>query len=260
MSDCVIQVEKVRKIYRTGDLEVEALRGVDLTVQDGEFVALMGASGSGKSTLMNLLGCLDRPTSGRYLFCGQDVTTLSRDELAQMRNDRLGFVFQGFNLLKRTTALENVELPLLYSKKVSPRERRRRALELLDKFGLSDRQTHFSNQLSGGQQQRVAIARALVNRPEVLLADEPTGNLDSRTGLEILAEFQRLNEEHGQTILMVTHDQEIANCSKRQIVMRDGRIVSDRATAVRRNAAKELDALLRTIPAPAALGPMEAAG
>jgi putative ABC transport system ATP-binding protein len=260
MSDCVIQVEKVRKIYRTGDLEVEALRGVDLTIEDGEFVALMGASGSGKSTLMNLLGCLDRPTSGRYLFCGQDVTTLSRDDLAAMRNDRLGFVFQGFNLLKRTSALENVELPLLYSKKVSPRERRRRAIELLDKFGLGDRQSHFSNQLSGGQQQRVAIARALVNQPEVLLADEPTGNLDSRTGLEILAEFQRLNEEHGQTILMVTHDQEIANCSKRQIVMRDGRIVSDRATAVRRNAAKELDALLRTIPAPAALGPMEAAG
>jgi len=260
MSECVIQVEKVRKVYRTGDLEVEALRGVDLTIEDGEFVALMGASGSGKSTLMNLLGCLDRPTSGRYLFCGQDVTTLSRDELAKMRNDRLGFVFQGFNLLKRTSALENVELPLLYSKKVSPRERRRRAIELLDKFGLGDRQSHFSNQLSGGQQQRVAIARALVNRPEVLLADEPTGNLDSRTGLEILAEFQRLNEEHGQTILMVTHDQEIANCSKRQIVMRDGRIVSDRATAVRRNAAKELDALLRTIPAPAALGPMEAAG
>jgi putative ABC transport system ATP-binding protein len=260
MSECVIQVEKVRKVYRTGDLEVEALRGVDLTIEDGEFVALMGASGSGKSTLMNLLGCLDRPTSGRYLFCGQDVTTLSRDDLAAMRNDRLGFVFQGFNLLKRTSALENVELPLLYSKKVSPRERRRRAIELLDKFGLGDRQSHFSNQLSGGQQQRVAIARALVNRPEVLLADEPTGNLDSRTGLEILAEFQRLNEEHGQTILMVTHDQEIANCSKRQIVMRDGRIVSDRATAVRRNAAKELDALLRTIPAPAALGPMEAAG
>jgi putative ABC transport system ATP-binding protein len=260
MSECVIQVEKVRKVYRTGDLEVEALRGVDLTIEDGVFVALMGASGSGKSTLMNLLGCLDRPTSGRYLFCGQDVTTLSRDDLAAMRNDRLGFVFQGFNLLKRTSALENVELPLLYSKKVSPRERRRRAIELLDKFGLGDRQSHFSNQLSGGQQQRVAIARALVNRPEVLLADEPTGNLDSRTGLEILAEFQRLNEEHGQTILMVTHDQEIANCSKRQIVMRDGRIVSDRATAVRRNAAKELDALLRTIPAPAALGPMEAAG
>jgi putative ABC transport system ATP-binding protein len=260
MSEVVIQVEKVRKVYRTGDVEVEALRGIDLTIRDGEFVALMGASGSGKSTLMNLLGCLDRPTSGRYLFCGQDVTTLSRDELAVMRNDRLGFVFQGFNLLKRTTALENVELPLLYSAKISQRERRQRALGLLEKFGLADRQTHFSNQLSGGQQQRVAIARALVNHPQVLLADEPTGNLDSRTGLEILAEFQRLNEEQKQTILMVTHDQEIANCSKRQIVMRDGRIVNDRATAVRRNAAKELDALLRTIPAPAALGPMEAAG
>jgi putative ABC transport system ATP-binding protein len=260
MSDCVIQVEKVRKIYRTGDLEVEALRGVDLTIEDGEFVALMGASGSGKSTLMNLLGCLDRPTSGRYLFCGQDVTTLSRDDLAAMRNDRLGFVFQGFNLLKRTSALENVELPLLYSKKVSPRERRRRAIELLDKFGLGDRQSHFSNQLSGGQQQRVAIARALVNQPDVLLADEPTGNLDSRTGLEILAEFQRLNEEHGQTILMVTHDQEIANCSKRQIVMRDGRIVSDKPTPYRRNAGDELESLLKTLPGPMPLGAMEAAG
>jgi putative ABC transport system ATP-binding protein len=260
MSDVVIHVERVRKVYRTGDLEVEALRGIDLDIRDGEFVALMGASGSGKSTLMNLLGCLDRPTSGRYLFGGNDVTTLSRDELAKLRNDRLGFVFQGFNLLKRTSALENVELPLLYSSKVSPRERRRRADELLDKFGLGDRKEHFSNQLSGGQQQRVAIARALVNRPEVLLADEPTGNLDSRTGLEILAEFQRLNEEERQTILMVTHDQEIADCGKRQIVMRDGRIVSDKPTVHRRNAGDELESLLKTLPGPKPLGAMEAAG
>jgi putative ABC transport system ATP-binding protein len=259
-SDVVIQVEVVRKVYQTGEHRVEALRGVDLTIRHGEFVALMGASGSGKSTLMNLLGCLDRPTSGRYLFCGRDVTTLSRDDLAALRNDQLGFVFQGFNLLKRTTALENVELPLVYSTKVSPRERKRRAGMLLDKFGLGDRKEHFPNQLSGGQQQRVAIARALVNRPEVLLADEPTGNLDSRTGLEILAEFQRLNEEEGQTILMVTHDQEIADCCKRQIVMRDGRIISDHPTTHRRNAAVELDAMLRTIPGPKAVGAMEAAG
>jgi len=260
MTPPVIHVERVRKVYKSGELEVEALRGVDLEIRDGEFVALMGASGSGKSTLMNLLGCLDRPPAARYLFCGQDISTFSRDELAAIRNDRLGFVFQGFNLLKRTTAFENVELPLLYSKKVSPRERRKRALALLDKFGLADRAEHMPNQLSGGQQQRVAIARALVNRPEVLLADEPTGNLDSRTGLEILAEFQRLNEEEGQTILMVTHDQEIADCCKRQIVMRDGRIVNDHPTATPRSAAEELKAMLRTIPAPTVMGAMEAAG
>jgi putative ABC transport system ATP-binding protein len=254
---CTIRVVGVRKTYRTGDVEVEALRGVDLEIRDGEFVALMGASGSGKSTLMNLLGCLDRPTAGGYYFGGRDVSRLARDELAGLRNRRLGFVFQGFNLLKRTSALENVELPLMYSRSVAPRERRRRAVELLTKFGLGDRLDHHPNQLSGGQQQRVAIARALVNRPSVLLADEPTGNLDSRTGLEILAEFQRLNREEGQTILMVTHDQEIADCCRRQIAMRDGRIVADRLTARPRDAARELESLLQTIPA-APL--MEAAG
>ncbi|HVJ79522.1 MAG TPA: ABC transporter ATP-binding protein, partial [Planctomycetia bacterium] len=203
MATDVIRVENVRKVFKTGDLEVEALKGVDLVVRDGEFVALMGASGSGKSTLMNLLGCLDRPTDGKYLFCGEDVGRFSRDKLAVIRGRRIGFVFQGFNLLKRTSALENVELPLTYATGVSNRERRERATRLLEKFGLGDRLNHHPNQLSGGQQQRVAIARSLVNRPDVLLADEPTGNLDSKTGLEILAEFQRLNSDEGQTIVMV---------------------------------------------------------
>jgi putative ABC transport system ATP-binding protein len=253
----IITVEDVRKTYKMGDMEVEALRGVDLVINVGDFVALMGASGSGKSTLMNLLGCLDRPTKGRYLFGGEDVGALDRDQLADLRNRRLGFVFQGFNLLKRTSALANVELPLLYSRTIKASERVRRATDLLHKFGLGDRMDHFPNQLSGGQQQRVAIARALVNQPDVLLADEPTGNLDSRTGLEILAEFQRLNREHGQTILMVTHDQEIADCCRRQIVMRDGRIVADRATPRMRDALEELENLEKTIPA---THRMEAAG
>ncbi len=222
----VIELDNVHKIYDTGAVKVPALRGVSLTVLSGEFVAIMGASGSGKSTLMNIIGCLDHPTSGTYRFADQDVSRLNRKALAHLRNRKLGFVFQGFNLLKRHTAVENVELPLLYAG-VSAGERRRRALEMLDVVGLSDRAHHLPNQLSGGQQQRVAIARALINQPEVLLADEPTGNLDSRTGEEVLAQFQRINHERGQTIVLVTHDGSIAAHAARQITVRDGLIESD---------------------------------
>jgi putative ABC transport system ATP-binding protein len=223
----IIELTDVHKVYRTGDVEVHALRGVSLTIRPGEFAAIVGSSGSGKSTLMNLLGCLDQPTRGVYRFEGQDVGRLGRRARARLRNNRLGFVFQGFNLLQRHTALENVELPLLYAG-LAPRQRRERARELLDVVGLSDRASHLPNQLSGGQQQRVAIARALVNRPSVLLADEPTGNLDSRTGAEILGEFRRLNVEHGQTIILVTHDPAIAAWAARLVTVRDGLIASDR--------------------------------
>jgi putative ABC transport system ATP-binding protein len=243
-ADVVILVDGIRKVYKTGEVEVHALRGVTLQIKQGDFVAIMGQSGSGKSTLMNLLGCLDRPTSGRYFFEGEDVSGFNRDQLARVRNDRIGFVFQGFNLLARTSALDNVMLPLTYSRKYAGRERVVQAKKLLEKFGLSDRLDHHPSQLSGGQQQRVAIARALANDPAVLFADEPTGNLDTRTGLEILAEFQRLNREEGQTILMVTHDRDIADCALRQVVMSDGRIVADRRTAKPRNAAAELQELV----------------
>ena len=243
-ADVVILVDGIRKVYKTGEVEVHALRGVTLQIKRGDFVAIMGQSGSGKSTLMNLLGCLDRPTSGRYFFEGEDVSGFNRDQLARVRNDRIGFVFQGFNLLARTSALDNVMLPLTYSRKYAGRERVVQAKKLLEKFGLSDRLDHHPSQLSGGQQQRVAIARALANDPAVLFADEPTGNLDTRTGLEILAEFQRLNREEGQTILMVTHDRDIADCALRQVVMSDGRIVADRRTAKPRNAAAELQELV----------------
>lgn len=240
----VLEVEDLHKVYVTGDVKVRALNGVDLKIYEGDFVALMGQSGSGKSTLMNLLGCLDRPSSGKYYFEGKDVSNLSRDALAEIRNLKIGFVFQGFNLLSRTSAIDNVQLPLMYSAKVGARERYRRAKALLERVGLGERIDHHPNQLSGGQQQRVAIARALVNEPAILLADEPTGNLDSKTGLEILAEFQRLNAEENQTIVMVTHDRDIANCCLRQIVMQDGQVVSDRPTANPRDAAAELQDLL----------------
>jgi putative ABC transport system ATP-binding protein len=226
----VIDLENVRKVYNNGKVVVEALRGVSLQILRGEFVAVVGASGSGKSTLMNILGCLDHPTSGTYRFDGQDVSKLDRVALAHIRNQNLGFVFQGFNLLKRQTALENVELPLLY-RGVGAAERRRGALAMLELVGLKDRIRHVPNELSGGQQQRVAIARALVNDPQVLLADEPTGNLDSKTGLEILAEFQRLNRERGQTIILVTHDPQVATWASRVITVGDGRIVSDVSNA-----------------------------
>jgi putative ABC transport system ATP-binding protein len=219
-------LEDVHKIYDTGEVKVQALRGVSIEVHKGEFVAIMGASGSGKSTLMNILGCLDRPTLGSYCFDGEDVSCMNRNQLARLRNKKLGFVFQGFNLLKRHTAVENVELPLLYAG-LGAGERRRRARDKLRLVGLEDRARHLPNQLSGGQQQRVAIARALVNEPQIVLADEPTGNLDSHTSEEIMAELQRLNRELGQTIIMVTHEHDVAAHANRLILIRDGRVAED---------------------------------
>ncbi|HQF19810.1 MAG TPA: ABC transporter ATP-binding protein [Kiritimatiellia bacterium] len=238
----VIQLAGLDKVYQTGEVAVHAVRGVTLRVMPGEFVAIMGASGSGKSTLMNLIGCLDRPTAGTYLLDGEDVSAHSPNNLARVRNQRLGFVFQGFNLLSRTSALENVELPLLYAPHGhGRRELRRRALAALARVGLAERAAHHPSQLSGGQQQRVAIARALVNEPALLLADEPTGNLDTRTSLDIMSIFQDLNDK-GMTILMVTHEPDIARFCRRAILMRDGRLVSDRPIEDRLNAAQELAA------------------
>jgi len=242
--NAVVQLQDIHKVYHTGEVEVHAVRGVSLDIKRGEFVAVMGASGSGKSTMMNLIGCLDRPTSGAYLLDGIDVSQLDRDELADIRNQKLGFVFQGFNLLSRTTALENVELPMLYGhQRLSMAAIRERARECLELVGLANRADHFPSQLSGGQQQRVAIARALVNRPQILVADEPTGNLDSKTSVEILGVFQQLNEQ-GITILMVTHELDIAQYTRRNLIMRDGRIVSDIQVAKRLQAAVEMQRLL----------------
>jgi putative ABC transport system ATP-binding protein len=237
----VVQIKDLHKIYESGEVPVHAVRGVSLDIQRGEFVALMGASGSGKSTLMNMLGCLDRPTRGEYLLDGIDISQLDRNELADLRNQKLGFVFQGFNLLSRTTALENVELPMLYGRhrKVTSQEIRDRAMHCLDIVGLSQRFDHFPNQLSGGQQQRVAIARALVNEPQVLLADEPTGNLDSRTSVDVMGVFQRLNEG-GITIVMVTHELDIAHYTKRNLILRDGVVVRDEFVQNRSIAEKEM--------------------
>jgi putative ABC transport system ATP-binding protein len=224
----IIRLESVSKIYRSGDVEVPAVREVSLEVQAGEFIAIMGASGSGKSTMMNILGCLDRPTAGRYLLDDVDVSLLNRKQLAQLRNRKIGFVFQSFNLLARTTAMENVELPLFYSEPaVSLRDRHRRAREALEKVGLGSRLHHRPSQLSGGQQQRIAIARALVNSPDLLLADEPTGNLDTRTSIEIMGLFQALNDS-GITVIMVTHELDIAAYCRRIVIMRDGRVLEDR--------------------------------
>ncbi len=243
----LITLDHVSKTYRTGDIEVHAVREVSLDIGTGEFVAIMGASGSGKSTLMNIMGCLDRPTSGRYVLDGVEVSELDRDRLADLRNRKLGFVFQGFHLLSRTSALENVELPMQYARGLTTAQQHERALRALDLVGLADRAGHHPNQLSGGQQQRVAIARALVNEPVVLFADEPTGNLDSRTSVEIMDVFQRLNAPlasrstaQGITILMVTHEPDIARYATRTIVMRDGRIVADSPVAERLDAAVEL--------------------
>ncbi|MBL9215556.1 MAG: ABC transporter ATP-binding protein [Opitutaceae bacterium] len=240
----VVQLDEIHKIYDSGEVPVHAVRGVTLTIAAGEFVAIMGASGSGKSTLMNLLGCLDRPSRGRYLLDGTDVSALDRNQLADLRNQKLGFVFQGFNLLSRTTARENVELPMLYGRRAfTSREVRERALRSLDIVGLSQRADHFPSQLSGGQQQRVAIARALINEPQILLADEPTGNLDSKTSVEIMGVFQKLNEQ-GITIVMVTHELDIAHYCKRNLIMRDGRLVSDVAVEQRLSAAAEMQKIL----------------
>src|SRR5881398_1295662 len=240
----VVKLIDVHKTYRTGEVEVPAVRGVSLEIKRGEFVALMGASGSGKSTLMNLLGCLDRPTRGQYLLDNTDVSRLNRDQLADIRNGKLGFVFQSFNLLPRTSARENVELPLLYGRhQLSNQQLRERADRVLASVGLQGREEHHPSQLSGGQQQRVAIARALVNDPEILLADEPTGNLDTRTSIEIMEVLQRLNREKGITIILITHEHDIAEYAHREVTFRDGRVVSDRLVQSRRDAARERAAL-----------------
>ena len=236
----VIRLEQTHRIYRTGDVEVHALRGVSLVVRRGEFVAIMGPSGSGKSTLMNIIGCLDRPTRGQYFLEGMDISALSGNELADIRNLKIGFVFQAMNLLPRTSALENVELPLLYAG-VPPREQIRRAREALASVGLSEKETSLPNQLSGGQQQRVAIARSLVNHPSLLIADEPTGNLDSRSSLEVMEIFQRLNREQNLTIILVTHEHDIAAHAKRTVEVRDGRIRQDTVLKNPRDAREALD-------------------
>ena len=236
----IVKIEDLHKIYDSGEVPVHAVRGVSLDIHQKEFLALMGASGSGKSTLMNTLGCLDRPTRGRYLLDGVDVAQLDKNELADIRNQKLGFVFQGFNLLARTTALENVELPMLYGKrKMSSKQMRDRAMHCLEIVGLAKRFDHMPNQLSGGQQQRVAIARALVNEPQVLLADEPTGNLDSKTSIEVMGVFQKLNEQ-GITIVMVTHELDVAHYCKRNLILRDGVIVRDELVKDRSIAEVEL--------------------
>jgi putative ABC transport system ATP-binding protein len=240
MSDHALRIRDLTKTYHVGEIDVPALRGVSLSIDAGEFVALTGPSGSGKSTFMHLIGCLDRPTAGTYLLNGRDVSRLSKRELSAVRNRDIGFVFQGFNLLSRTSALENVELPMLYGTPIPAKERRRRAAAALDAVGLGARMDHHPNQLSGGQQQRVAIARALVNNPSLLLADEPTGNLDSRTSIEVMGIFQRLNTERHITIVLVTHEPDIAEYATRIIGFRDGRVRLDQPVMKRRFAADEL--------------------
>jgi putative ABC transport system ATP-binding protein len=241
----VIQVRNLVKTYQVGEVTVRALRGADMDVEAGEFVAITGPSGSGKSTLMHIIGCLDRPTSGQYILDGHDVSRMSKDELAVIRNRKIGFVFQGFNLLSRTTALDNVELPLLYNseQKLRAADRHKLAMDALVAVNLADRAHHFPNQLSGGQQQRVAIARALVTQPTILLADEPTGNLDTRTSIEVMGIFQKLNREHGITVLLITHEMDIAEYGTRFIRFRDGKIQMDQKIGKRRDAEQELAAL-----------------
>jgi putative ABC transport system ATP-binding protein len=240
----LLSVRELTKTYDLGEQQVHALRGVTLDVSTGEFVTLTGPSGSGKSTFMHLLGCLDRPTSGHYFLSGRDVSSLPKRALARVRNTDIGFVFQGFNLLARTSAVENVELPLIYAGGIGAKERHDRAVAALQAVGLGDRLGHHPNQLSGGQQQRVAIARALVNEPQLLLADEPTGNLDTRTSIEVMGIFQRLNQENGLTIVLVTHEPDIAEYGTRIIAFRDGRVRDDHAVVTRRQAATELSHLV----------------
>lgn len=243
MINTIIEIRNLRKDYHVGEVTVHALRGVDMQIRKGEFVAIMGVSGSGKSTMLNILGCLDKPTHGDYFLDSADVKAMNKDELARLRNKKLGFVFQSYNLLPRTTALENVELPLFYNSKVKSRERVERAENALEAVGLKDRMHHMPNQLSGGQQQRVAIARSLVNDPVLILADEPTGNLDTRTSFEIMELFQNLNDK-GRTILYVTHESDIAKFAARNVVFRDGKIQREMIVA-ERSSAKEI---LKTLP------------
>ena len=242
MNNTIIEIKNLRKDYHVGEVTVHALRGVDLKITEGEFVAIMGVSGSGKSTMLNILGCLDKPTAGDYLLDGINVNTMDKDEIARLRNKKLGFVFQAYNLLARTTALENVELPLFYNPKVKSRDRKEAALRALEAVGLSDRMHHMPNQLSGGQQQRVAIARSLVNDPVLILADEPTGNLDTRTSFEIMELFQDLNEK-GRTIVYVTHEIDIARFATRNIMFRDGKIYRENIVTERLNAREILETM-----------------
>lgn len=242
MSEVIISVQDLVKIYHMGAVDVHALRGISLSVNKGEYIAIMGASGSGKTTFMNLVGCLDRPTSGNYFLDGVNVNTYNKNQLAEFRGKKIGFVFQSFNLLARTSALENVELPLFYNPAVGSKERKERAMTALESVGLADRYNSLPNQLSGGQQQRVAIARALVNEPVVIMADEPTGNLDTRTSYEIMDIFQSLNEK-GSTIVMVTHENDIAQFAQRSVLFRDGKIIADKTIQQQRNAALDLKKL-----------------
>ena len=241
----VISVKNLVKTYVVGEVQVKALRGINLDVERGQFLAVSGTSGSGKSTFMHIVGCLDKPTSGQYLLDGEDVSRMSKDALAAVRNKKIGFVFQGFNLLSRTSALDNVELPLLYGGKSTLKTvaRHKRALEMLELVGLGNRADHHPNQLSGGQQQRVAIARALINNPSILLADEPTGNLDTRTSIEVMGIFQRLNQERGITVVLITHEVDIAEYGTRTVTFRDGQVVADKTVPRRRQAQDELGAL-----------------
>jgi len=239
MKDTIISVKHLVKVYKMGDLEVHALRGIDMDVQKSDFVAIMGKSGSGKSTFMNIIGCLDVPTKGEYMIDDVDVRKMNKDELAHLRNKKIGFVFQSFNLLSRTSALENVELPLMYNSKITSKDMRERSIRALESVGLASRAHHFPSQLSGGEQQRVAIARALVNDPVVILADEPTGNLDTRTSVEVMSIFQKLNT-NGITVIIVTHEPDIAAYTDRNISFRDGRIQKDFRVEKPRNAAAEL--------------------
>ena len=243
MNNIIIEIKSLRKDYQIGEVKVHALRGVDLKIHEGEFVAIMGMSGSGKSTMLNILGCLDKPTSGDYILDGVNVNSMNKDELAKLRNSKLGFVFQSYNLLARTTALENVELPLFYNSRVKARERKELALRALEAVGLTDRMHHMPNQLSGGQQQRVAIARSLVNDPVLILADEPTGNLDTRTSFEIMELFQDLNDK-GRTIVFVTHETDIARFATRNVTFRDGKIQRESIVSERLNARE----IIKTLP------------